>query len=80
MQRLIKDRRLSAKDYKDVHLHRIDGAGALDKYLASSRLIAEWDFFIKLRDAGRDAAQAWLAENYDDIGVRTTLDVESVLR
>ena len=80
VQRLIKDGRLSAKDYKDVHLHRIDGAGALDKYQASSRLITEWDFFKKLRDAGRQTAQGWLAENYDEIGVRATVDLESVLR
>ena len=80
VQRLIKDGKLSAKDYKDVHLHRIDGAGALDKYQASSRLITEWDFFKKLRDAGRQTAQAWLAENYDEIGVRATVDLESVLR
>ena len=80
VQRLIKDGKLSAKDYKDVHLHRIDGAGALDKYQASSRLITEWDFFKKLRDAGRQTAQGWLAENYDEIGVRATVDLESVLR
>ena len=80
VQRLIKDGKLSAKDYKDVHLHRIDGAGALDKYQASSRLITEWDFFKKLRGAGRQTAQAWLAENYDEIGVRATVDLESVLR
>jgi NTE family protein len=80
VQRLIKDGKLSAMDYKDVHLHRIDGAGALDKYQASSRLITEWDFFKKLRDAGRQTAQAWLAANYDEIGVRATVDMESVLR
>jgi NTE family protein len=80
VQRLIKDGNLSAKDYKDVHLHRIDGTGALDKYRASSRLITEWDFFKKLRDAGRKTAQAWLAENFEAIGARSTLDFRSVLR
>lgn len=58
VQRLIEDGRLSAKGYEDVHLHRIDGAGALDKYQASSRLITEWDFFKKLRDAGRQTSLA----------------------
>jgi NTE family protein len=59
VQRLIKEGKLSPKEYKDVHLHRIDASGVLDEYEASSRLNAEWEFFVKLRDAGRQIAQAW---------------------
>jgi predicted acylesterase/phospholipase RssA len=80
VQRLIKKGKLSPKEYKDVHLHRIDASGVLDDFEAPSRLNAEWEFFEKLRDAGRQAAQAWLAEHYEAIGVRTTIDLESVLR
>ena len=79
VQRLIQEGKLSPKEYKDVHFHRIDASGVLDDYEASSRLHAEWDFFVKLRDAGRQTAQAWLAENYEAIGVRSTLDLRSVL-
>jgi NTE family protein len=80
VQRLIKEGKLSPKDYKDVNLHRIDGSGVLDEYQASSRLNAEWDFFVRLRDAGRTTAHAWLAENFEAIGSRSTLDFRSVLR
>ena len=80
VQRLIKEGKLSPKEYKDVHLHRIDGSGVLDEYEASSRLNAEWDFFVKLRDAGRKTAHDWLAENFEAIGARSTLDFASVLR
>ncbi len=79
VQRLIKEGKLSPKDYKDVHVHRIDASGVLDEHQASSRLNAQWDFFVELRDAGRQTAQAWLAENYEAIGVRSTLDFQSVL-
>ena len=79
VQWLIREGKLSPKEYKDVHLHRIDGGGVLDDYEASSRLKAEWDFFKQLRDAGRQCAQAWLAENYDAVGVRDTLDLRSIL-
>jgi len=51
----------------------------LDELQGTSRLSTEWDFFTDLRDAGRQAAQAWLAENYDAIGVRSTLDLTTVL-
>jgi NTE family protein len=79
VQRLIKEGKLSSKEYKDVHLHRIDASGVLEDYEASSRLNAEWEFFVKLRDAGRQTAQRWLAENYEAIGVRGTLDLGTVL-
>lgn len=79
VKRLIDEGTLSIEDYKDVHLHRIDASGVLDKYQASSRLNAEWKFFVKLRDAGRDTAKAWLAANYDAIGSRGTFDLEGIL-
>jgi NTE family protein len=59
-------------------LHRIDASGVLDDYEASSELNADWDFFVKLRDAGRQTAQAWLAEHYEAIGARSMLDLQSV--
>jgi NTE family protein len=65
--------------YKQVLLHRIDGSGsALDDASASSRLRAQWPFFLHLRDAGRDAAKAWLAENYDAVGRESTLDLKAM--
>jgi NTE family protein len=79
VKRLIEDGKLSPDEYKNVHLHRIDGSGVLDDHRASSRLNAQWDFFVQLRDAGRRAAQSWLAANYAAIGTRGTLDLQSAL-
>jgi NTE family protein len=58
-------------------MHRIDGSGVLDDYEASSRLHADWNFFVTLRDAGRATAQRWLQANYDAIGTRATLDLKA---
>jgi NTE family protein len=66
--RLIDEGKLSTQDYKRVLMHRIDGTGVLDDYEAASRLTAEWDFFVRLRDAGRRTAKAWLKANYAAIG------------
>ena len=79
VKRLIEQGKLSPDEYKDVHLHRIDGSGVLDDHHASSRLNAQWDFFVQLRDAGRRAAQSWLAAHYAAIGTHGTLDLQSVL-
>ncbi len=46
---------------------------------ASSKLIAEWDFFCMLRDEGRRSAQAFLERHAEDIGRRSTLDLNVLL-
>jgi NTE family protein len=79
VNRLIDDGKLSPEDYKRVLMHRIDGTGVLDEYEAASRLTAEWDFFIRLRDAGRRTAKAWLKANYASIGERATLDLKAAV-
>jgi NTE family protein len=76
VQRLIEEGKLSPDEYKNVHLHRIDGSGVLDGYQDSSKQRAQWDFFVQLRDAGRRTARSWLAAHYGAIGMRGTLDLQ----
>jgi NTE family protein len=73
--RLIDSGKLSTKEYKRVRMHRISGGEKLDAFTASSRLNAEWSFFKELKDLGRATTKTWLAENYDAIGARATLDL-----
>ena len=79
VSRLIEEGKLSTEDYKRVNMHRIDGTGVLDAYEASSRLRAEWRFFLRLRDAGRETARTWLGRHYDQVGERGTLDMAAAL-
>jgi NTE family protein len=46
---------------------------------ASSKLIAEWDFFCLLRDQGRRSAEAFLERNREDLGRRSTVDLDVLL-
>jgi len=46
---------------------------------ASSKLNAEWEFLTMLRDEGRRAAEAFLAENGASLGTRSTLDIDRLL-
>jgi NTE family protein len=46
---------------------------------ASSKLIAEWDFFCLLRDKGRRSAQTFLDRHADNLGHRSTLDLDVLL-
>ena len=46
---------------------------------ASSKLNAEWPFLTMLRDEGRRAASEFLASHGDDLGKRSTLDIDRLL-
>ncbi len=46
---------------------------------ASSKLNAEWEFLSMLRDEGRRAAEAFLAEKGASLGKRSTLPIEYLL-
>ena len=46
---------------------------------ASSKMIAEWDFFCLLRDEGRRSAQTFLERHADDLGHRSTVDLDILL-
>ncbi len=61
-----------------MRTHRVM-TDVLAQYGASSKLNAEWDFVSMLRDEGRHAASAFLAEHADDIGQRSTTDLDVLL-
>lgn len=45
----------------------------------SSKLNAEWAFLSMLRDKGRRAAEAFLTEHSDDLGRRSSVDLDRLL-
>ena len=47
---------------------------------SSSKLNAEWAFLCMLRDEGRRAADAFLSEHGEDLGRRSTLDIDRLLQ
>jgi NTE family protein len=55
--------------------HRIDGTPFIQDLAAGSRLTPDRQLVARLRQDGRDAAAAWLAEHRDAIGRRSTLDL-----
>jgi NTE family protein len=59
-----------------VHLVRNDIMSTLGY---SSKLNAEWDFLTMLRTEGRKAAEEFLDANADQVGVRSTFDLDRLL-
>jgi NTE family protein len=60
-----------------LRLHRIDAERELAKLSADSRMNAAWPFILRLHGIGRDAADAWLRDNFTHLGRRSTLRLES---
>ena len=76
--RLIDEGKLDETQYRREYIHIIENQKELIPLGASSKLNAEWDFLQHLRDIGRDTAQKWLDENFDHLGVASTVDLPAM--
>ena len=66
--------------YTHTYLHLIHAELEVQDLVASSKLNAEWGYLRKLFDRGRAWADAWLRQNFDRIGVESTLDLDATSR
>ncbi len=72
---MIEKNALSHKDYKYVFMHAIDAEDMMRGLGNASKLNADWQFLTHMRDAGRQAAEEWLRTHYENIAVRSTVDI-----
>ncbi len=76
IDKLIEQGALSEDEYRRMNLHMIaDGCDEMLDMGASSKLNSEWAFLTHLRDIGREAADRWLSQHFDQIEVCSTLDL-----
>ncbi|KTD40400.1 patatin-like phospholipase family protein [Legionella parisiensis] len=61
-----------------MRIHRVSSDLMLELG-SSSKLNAEWDFLLMLRDKGRQSAEAFLTEHANDLGRRSSLDLDVLL-
>ena len=67
------------RNWADMRIHLI-ASPVLAGLGASSKFNAEWDFLCMLRDEGRRAAEAFLGANSDNIGKRSSIDLDILLQ
>lgn len=60
-----------------MRIHRI-ASDVLSELDSSSKLNAQWDFLLKLRNEGRRAAETFLKSHGADVGKRSTLDLDAL--
>ncbi len=73
--RLIRAGELDPGEYKEMFIHMIEAEDALEKFGASSKLNADWDFLNALKKIGQQTADRWLEQNIDSIGKTSTVDL-----
>jgi NTE family protein len=61
--------------YRRINFHRIALDTAFSALPANSKMNSDFDFFEMLKKGGRQAAKSFLAAHFDDIGVRSTVDL-----
>src|SRR6266850_3482010 len=67
-------------EYRRINLHRIALDGVFGTLTADSKMETDYDFFQMLHDGGRRAAQEFLHDHFDDIGRRSTFDLQAESR
>ncbi|ARN80612.1 patatin-like phospholipase family protein [Methylocystis bryophila] len=67
-----------SEKWAQMRIHRIS-SNMMTELNASSKLLAEWDFLCMLRDEGRRAAQGFLERHGEDIGVKSSFDLDRLL-
>ena len=64
--------------WAEMRIHRIM-TDRLAQFGASSKFNAELEFLMMLKDEGRRSAEDFLAAHADDIGTRSTADIDALM-
>jgi NTE family protein len=75
--RLADSGTFGGNEMKSMLIHAIEAETFMQGLGAASKFNADWKFLTHLRDMGRACADEWLTANFDQLGVRTTIDVHS---
>lgn len=70
LRRMVADGAAAGDTAPRLHLIEADGLSDLGVY---SKMVTDWGFLCWLRDAGRAAADRWVAGNLASVGVESTL-------
>mgnify|MGYP000279380520 CR=1 FL=1 len=80
LQELLAEHDIDVGCYRQARLHHLSGDEPLSHLSASSKLNPEWAFLCHLHELGRSATDAWLAQHFDDLGKRATLDFAHIFQ
>ncbi|MBI3513181.1 MAG: patatin-like phospholipase family protein [Proteobacteria bacterium] len=77
VSRLVGQGKVGGAGLAPVNFHLIQAEDAMSELGSSSKFNADWGFLSYLHELGLATADIWLAEHFDEIGERSTLDMFS---
>ena len=77
VSQLIDDGQLQDDKHRRMLIHSIQDEAFMNSLGVTSKLNPDWGFMKKLRDVGRDCAGKWLDAHFDDVGVRSSTDIQA---
>jgi len=78
LQSLVESGHLDPSVVRKLNLHIVHGCDRMIHLDASSKLNAEWEFLEHLFEIGRQTADEWLVAHFDDLGQRSTVDLNDM--
>jgi NTE family protein len=76
---LLESDAVDSTRYKPLLIHKIEAHGALSTLGASSKMNNNPAFLRHLHEIGRTAADAWINDNLNSVGRRSTLDLSALI-
>jgi NTE family protein len=73
--KLIDEHELDEKKHSRMLMHWIGDDRSMARLGAATQFHPDWDLLCHLRKQGRETARAWLKQNVDQIGCRSTIDL-----
>ncbi len=61
---------------REIYIHTISGYAALNDLNYSSKMNTSWEFLLDLKQKGRDVASHWIENEFKQVGINSTFDVE----
>jgi NTE family protein len=58
-----------------VFVHAIRSDDVMSSFSVASKYNTDWNFLMQLRDLGREAAALWLDAHFNDINVKSSIDI-----
>lgn len=68
--------KIDNKTNREIFVHTISGYEALSQLSYSSKMNTSWEFLLNLKEKGRKTADEWLANDFNQVGIKSTFDVE----
>jgi NTE family protein len=78
LHELLEAENVDSQRFRSMYVHLIHAHEELRHLDASSKLNAEWEYLLYLKERGRGWADRFLGDHYDDLGVRGTMDLRQL--